>query len=76
MPVLSRRAAVLAILALPFAKFDVLAAQGKHHEAATGAGGVLTVPLDLYAGIVVTYKGRRVAVSNADIFAAVSGEEI
>lgn len=70
--VISRRAAILACLSLPLAKFDILA-QTKH-KAAT-SGGVLTVPLDDYAGIIVKYRGKVVAITNTEIFAAVTGED-
>lgn len=71
---ISRRAAILACLSMPMLKLDVLAATKHKHPVLTG--GVLTVPLNDYAGIVVDYKGQRYGITSAEIFAALfEGED-
>lgn len=66
---MNRRAALLSLLSIPLVQFDAFA-QVKHK--ALIPGGVLTVPLDNWAGIVVTYQGKQCGVTAADIFAALS----
>ncbi len=59
----SRRAAILALLAMPLGYFKAFAAEK----------GRLTINLDQWQGIDITHQGRTLHVTAAEIFAALKG---
>lgn len=66
---LSRRQALLAVLALPMGKFDAGRAR------AVGAGpAYLTIPLDDWGGLVVTLGKKRIVIPSEEIFEVLKGK--
>lgn len=62
---MTRRAALLAVLALPL---------GARTALGTTAGW-LTIPLDQWKGLTITHKGKKIHLRAEDVFAALSEEE-
>lgn len=60
----ARRQVLLALLALPLADVRVLAQHTGH----------LTVPLDQWATLRFTHKGREIEFTTAELFAILKGE--
>jgi hypothetical protein len=66
---LSRRQALLAVLALPLGKFNAGRAR------AVGAGpAFLSIPLDDWGGVVVKFGGKQVVIPSREIFEALKGD--
>lgn len=64
---LSRRAAVLALLALPLGDYRAFAQE-------PAMRGLLTVDLGKWSGIKVVLDGKTTTITSAQIFAALSGK--
>jgi len=71
--VVSRREALLALLALPMADVRVLA-QSANGGRTGGAQGHLTVPLDQWATLSFRFKGQTKDFTTAELFAIIKGE--
>ena len=69
----TRRQAILAVMALPLADVRVLARQTKDGAPLPAARGHLTIPLDAWGVVHVTYRGQEVAFTTGEIFAALKG---
>jgi len=61
----------MAVLALPVANARVWA--GKQPVPAPGPA-TLTIPLDQWGTLAVTYRGRTVRLTTADVFATLGGK--
>lgn len=57
---MTRRQAILAVLALPLADVRVI----------HGQSGRLTIPLDQWHTLALTYRGQAIELSTAEVFAA------
>lgn len=65
---LSRRVALLALLAMPLTDVRVLRA----YEPGTGR---LRIPLDQWAHLVFTFKGQEYSFTMAELFAIITGKK-
>ena len=70
---LTRRHAIMAILAAPLGKFTAFAAQAPQGPVASKA--LLTINLDQWGGIKVMMGKRSTTVTSADIFNALTTKE-
>lgn len=62
---MNRRNAVIALMSIPFGAFAF-----RDASANPAAPAKLTVPLDQWAGLMVTYHGKTTFLSSAEIFKA------
>jgi len=73
---LTRRNAIIAILAAPLGKFTAFAqTQAPAPLASTASRARLTINLDQWAGIVVTHGKRSTTITSAEIFDALTVKE-
>ena len=74
MPI-SRRQALLAVMAIPLSDVRVLARTGrKGQEMPAPKAAILTVPLDQWGWLRFTHKGKEEMMSMAEVFAVLQGE--
>lgn len=64
----TRRAALLAILAAPMADVRILARSNRDGSPAPALRGVLTIPLDQWSALAFTHEGQTVELSPSEIF--------
>ena len=71
---LTRRQAILAVLAAPLGKFTAFAAQAPSAQGPGASKALLTINLDQWGGIKVMMGKRSTTVTSADIFEALTRE--
>jgi hypothetical protein len=73
---MTRRQALLAVFSMPLAKVTVFAQGPDNPTGLTGSNARLRIPLDQWGHVAFTHKGKTVSYSTAEIFAALSKEEV
>lgn len=76
MDTVTRRQALLLVLALPLADVRVLARQSRAGEPLPPAVGNLVIPLDQWHTLTFRYRDRTVEFTTAEIFAVLKGEKL